>query len=143
MLAALFFILLITFTGGTLVQVHQTQAQREKEEQLLFAGNQYRRAIAAYYNSYPSGGVRALPMQLEDLLLDTRFNPPRQHLRQLYPDPITGTTDWVLVTQSAAIVGVRSSSKRNPIKTSGFAEQDQLFVSASSYAEWLFIINTE
>ncbi len=114
LLAVLVFILVMTMAGSSLVVVHTTQMQREKEAQLLFAGGQFRRAIASYYNTVAPGGTRALPPSLEALLHDDRFPTPMQHLRRIYDDPMTGQADWVLIRASGAsggsggIVGVRS-----------------------------------
>src|SRR3990170_6452118 len=55
-------------------QVWTTAAQREKEQQLLFVGNQYRRAIGLYHRNSPNQltpGV-AYPKALKDLLEDKR-----------------------------------------------------------------------
>jgi Tfp pilus assembly protein PilX len=40
LLAILLFILIATLAAGSMVQLYQTQTQREKEEQLLFVGDQ-------------------------------------------------------------------------------------------------------
>src|SRR5690242_805572 len=52
-------------------QFWRTEAQREKEKELIFAGDQLRRAIGSYYESSP--GAKRFPPSLEKLLLDDRF----------------------------------------------------------------------
>ncbi len=61
--------------------------QREREEQLLFAGDSIRFAIAAYY----AHGHR-YPNTLQDLLVDNRSPVPVHYLRRLYIDPMTNGT---------------------------------------------------
>src|SRR5207237_7930193 len=46
-------------------------AQREKERELLFVGDQYRQAIGSYYRHSP--GTGAYPKKLEELIEDKRF----------------------------------------------------------------------
>lgn len=57
----------------------RTMAQREREAELIFRGQQYARAIALYQRQY----ANAFPPNL-DLLVDQRF------LRRKYKDPMTG-----------------------------------------------------
>ena len=70
-------------------------AQREKERELIFIGNQFRGAIASYYNKSP--GAKVYPKKLEDLLEDKRFPMPQHHLRRVYSDPMTGKAEWGMV----------------------------------------------
>ena len=129
-----------TMAAGSMVQMYQTQTQREKEEQLLFVGDQYRRAIASYYNTIPPGSARALPSSLEVLLNDQRFPTPVQHLRRMYEDPMTGTKDWGLVSQGGGISGVYSPSEKSPFKTAGFAPMYRSFEGKTAYADWKFVV---
>ncbi|MES2948831.1 MAG: hypothetical protein V4858_09865 [Pseudomonadota bacterium] len=122
-----------------MVQMIQTQAQREKEEQLLFVGDQFRRAIVSYYNTVPSGSARALPTNLEDLISDPRFPTPIQHLRKVYKDPMTGSTEWGLVTQGGGISGVYSQSPKTTFKTTGFAPVYKAFEGKTTYSDWKFV----
>src|ERR1700676_4282333 len=64
-------------------------AQREKEAELVFRGEQYARAIELYGRKLPG----ALPPNL-DVLIDQKF------LRKKYKDPITGG-DFDLVSPAA------------------------------------------
>ena len=113
--------------------------QREREVELLFVGDQYRQAIRRYYFAVPANQARMLPLRLEDLLSDTRFPVPLQHLRKLYPDPITGSTDWGLVLQGQRIVGVYSPSDDKPVKQTGFDALHSGFEYRGSYREWAFV----
>ncbi len=140
LLAILLFILVATLAAGSMVQSYQTQTQREKEEQLLFVGDQYRRAINSYYNTFPPGSARALPSSLEVLLSDTRFPTPIAHLRKLYPDPMTGKVDWLLVMDQGGIAAVRSRSTLAPFKVRDFAETYKGFENKTSYEDWVFSV---
>ena len=76
LLMVLVFVLVTTLAASGLVQSHQTQTQREREEQLLFVGDQYRRALLSYANVIPPGGSRGFPGSVQDLLEDNRFPTP-------------------------------------------------------------------
>ena len=140
LLTVLVFILVTTLASSSLVVVYKTQMQREKEDQLLFAGAQFRRAIASYYNTVPPGGARALPQSLEVLLDDHRFPRPIQHLRRIYADPMTGRPDWYLIRDSSGIVGVRSQSSQSTLKKKGFGKGDEHLEGKELYSDWTFSI---
>lgn len=82
-------------------------AKRQRDAQLVWTGEQYRRAISSYYQSSPSG-VKTYPQMLGELLEDPRFPAMRRHLRMLYPNPMTGQLDWELVRAAGGgIQGIR------------------------------------
>jgi type II secretory pathway pseudopilin PulG len=118
-------------------EVWHTVAQRDKEAQLLYAGNQYRRAIERYY----LGGPRQYPRTLDELLKDPRKPGTERYLRKLYFDPLTGKAEWGLVKtpDGNGIMGVYSQSELKPLKTGGFAIANRLFVGASKYSDWKFV----
>jgi type II secretory pathway pseudopilin PulG len=135
--------LLVLFTlaamGLTLAgagQVWHTNAQREKELELLFIGNQFSQALGAYYTQTP-GDVKQYPLRLEDLLEDKRFPMPRRYLRKLYRDPMTGSTQWGLVKAADRIVGVHSLSAGTAFKTA-FEGRDAALADTSHYDQWVF-----
>ncbi len=116
------------------------EARREREMQLLWVGNQYRQALRHYAATIPVNGPTQYPLELADLLDDHRAPLPLRHLRQLYPDPMTGKLDWVLEMQGGRIVGLHSSSEGVPIRHAGFgAEGDASFASAKTYEGWRFL----
>ena len=122
-------------------QVESVARQRAREQELLFVGDQYRKAILRYYMGAPPGMRRVLPAKLEDLLDDDRYPTPVHHLRRLYPDPITGGTDWGLLRAADRIVGVYSQSDKQPLKQAGFDGRDQQFNGAMSYHDWVFAVS--
>jgi type II secretory pathway pseudopilin PulG len=115
--------------------------QRAREQELLFVGDQYRKAILRYYVGGPAAGARrVLPAKLEDLLDDNRFPMPVHHLRRLYPDPITGGTEWGLLRVGDRITGVYSLSDKKPLKQAGFQPPYQQFEAKQAYSEWVFFV---
>ena len=113
-------------------------AQREKEQELLFVGNQFRQAIGAYYDSTP-GAAKQFPRKLEELLQDQRHPVARRHLRRIYADPMTGKREWGLVAApEGGIMGVYSLSSAPPVKSGGFAARDRAFEDAGRYSDWRF-----
>jgi type II secretory pathway pseudopilin PulG len=141
LLALLIALALGGFAVMAAVDVWSVARQRGQEEELLFVGNQYRQAIQRYYVGAPPGTPRVLPNSLDDLIEDDRFPIPVRHLRRLYPDPITGSSEWGVLRAGSRISGVYSLSEKPTIKRDGFAPGYQQFSGASSYRGWLFAIS--
>lgn len=132
LLLAIAMVSAVLATNATLVSTAQ---RREREKQLLWAGDQLRQALLAYARA----GDGRFPDRLEDLLEDPRSPAPRRFLRQVYPDPMTRDQSWGLLRNAEGrIVGVHSRSTAVPMKTSGFAGAYQDFGAARSYADWKF-----
>jgi type II secretory pathway pseudopilin PulG len=134
---AVLFIVAIMSAGLALIgEVWHTAAVREKEAELLFVGNQYRKAIERYYFN----GPRLYPRTLADLVKDPRKLSTERYLRKLYPDPVTGSDEWGIVTApDGGIMGVYSLAKSTPLKQAGFRSRDQSFADAPTYQEWRFL----
>jgi type II secretory pathway pseudopilin PulG len=124
--------------------VYSQAAQREKERELLFVGEQFRQAIALYYWRTP-GGAHQYPKSLEALLKDERWPTTQRWLRKVYLDPLTNTSDWGLVEApgGAGIMGVYSKSEDVPIKTAGFPARWTSFEEARNYTDWKFVFSPE
>ena len=134
----LFFVALMGAALVAVAQVWHIQVKRDKEAELLFIGNQFRRAISLYYERAP-GGLRQYPKQLGYLLQDPRYPNVQRHLRRLYIDPMTGKAEWGLVrTPDGSILGVYSLSDDAPLKTAGFTGLDAGFADSVTYREWKF-----
>lgn len=120
-------------------QIYSHAAQRDKEAELLFVGEQFRDAIASYYRKSPGSNV--YPKTLEDLVEDKRFPMPQRHLRRIYADPVTGGKEWGLVEApgGGGIMGVHSLSEEKPIKSANFSTKQQEFETAESYKAWRFV----
>jgi type II secretory pathway pseudopilin PulG len=134
-------LILIAIMGVTLAgigTIWRTTQQRFREQQLLFVGNQFSRAITAYYLNSP-GGVQQFPKKLEDLLIDKRYPNTRRYLRKIFADPMTGNYQWGLIKAAdGGIVGVRSLSDLKPVKSDNFGKGNEAFANRKHYSEWQF-----
>ena len=136
------FLLFVAIAGAGLAaygELASFGAQREKEAELLFRGEQYREAIASYYKK-----EQRYPAKLADLLEDKRYPMPVRHLRRLYKDPITGEDMAIVeVPGGGGVMGVHSRSEDEPIKSGNFSLKDQAFAEmkaeARKYSDWKFV----
>src|SRR5690349_13319089 len=87
-LAVLFLVAIMGILMGVCATVWHTASLRQKENELLYVGNQFRRAIGLFYESTPSA-VKRYPSSLEDLLHDPRQIVTQRYLRKIYVDPMT------------------------------------------------------
>lgn len=116
-----------------------TAQQREKENDLLFVGNEFRSAIASYYQRTP-GTMKRYPSRLEDLVADNRQLATVRHLRKIYADPITVKREWGVVrAPDGGVMGVYSLATDQPIKRGNFHYVDRFFNYARKYSDWKFI----
>lgn len=120
-------------------EVWTLSRQREKEEELLFTGNQIRQAISHFYQRSPPA-ARRFPLTLDELLDDQRSpDKPLHHLRRRYADPITGNAQWGEVRlPGGQLVGVYSPSAETPLKQVGFALRDKTMADKTQYSDWVF-----
>jgi len=125
-------LLTVATTGIALAataEVWSHARQREKEVELMWVGNQFKEAIGLYYQRTP-GSVKRYPEKVEDLLEDRRHLGIHRYLRRVYPDPITGRSEWGLVpAPDGGIMGVYSLSSAHPVR-----EKE-----TGRYDEWKFI----
>ena len=137
-LAVLFAIAFMGLGLALTGEVWRTALTRDREVELLYAGNQYRRAIERYYLS----GPKQFPGALEDLLKDPRKPGTERYLRKLYPDPLTGKSEWGLVKGPGdVIMGVYSLSEDSPKKVANFGFANREFEGAAKYSDWKFLYN--
>jgi len=135
--------LIISIMGIALLavgEVWHTAQKRAKEQELLFVGNQFRRAINQYIAHTPGQNKQqAYPTTLEDLLKDPRYPSTQRYLRKIYLDPISGSAEWGVVRNpNGGIYGVYSLSDETPMKQSNFKLSDQNFEGKSKYSDWVF-----
>lgn len=137
-LALLFAVATMGAVLAVIGMVWSQAAQRDKERELLFVGNEFRQAIRLYYERTP-GGVKRYPQKLEDLLIDSRQLAVQRYLRKIYRDPITGEKKWGTVpAPDGGIMGVFSLSEEVPLKSGNFRVADAMFEGAQHYADWMF-----
>lgn len=118
--------------------VWQTASQRDRERELLFVGEEFRKAIQQYYEGSP--GSKRYPNSLEDLLQDQRYPGVRRYIRQIYRDPMTGQAKWGLVrAPEGGIMGVYSLAVGTPAKQANFKASQAFFEGKSAYADWQFV----
>lgn len=139
-IALLVFVAIMGVLLATTGKVWSTTMKREKEQELIFVGNQFRNAISMYYkNSF--GQSARYPTSLEDLLKDPRYPDTRRYLRKIYLDPISHSMEWGLVKgPNGEIFGVHSLSEEEPLKKSNFSLVDRSFEGKTQYSEWVFMI---
>lgn len=142
LLGLLILIAIIGIAAAAQVQVGSLVERREKEEDLLWIGREYRRALLSYSSITPAGR-QVLPASLNELLQDERFNPPRRHLRKIYTDPLTSKEEWGIVrAPDGGIAGVYSLSDAVPIKIGNFEPAEKDFEGKTKYSEWQFVAAT-
>ena len=129
---------LASATGALVAQRWSDKTSRDREQMLLRIGDEYARALADYRASSP-GSDRRYPASLEQLVLDTRFVGLRRHLRKLYPDPMTGQPDWVLLRDPRGdIIGVHSRSEQQTWTRVPQRLAHVDLPTAERYAAWVF-----
>ncbi|GAC1618198.1 MAG: hypothetical protein PVS2B2_14420 [Candidatus Acidiferrum sp.] len=126
--------LLALLIVGTMASVPNVliEGRREKEEEMIWRGNQYVRAIRLY-TSYRANGSHRLPTSLEAL---TKGTMGVHFLRQAYKDPMNkkdGSWRLIYVGPSGQLIGSTRPQKTNlvipgssaPIAPSAGALQNQ------------------
>lgn len=132
-------LVVISISLGVAGTYWSTIVKREKEEELLFRGRQFVRAIEAYYYQ---DNRSIFPTSLDELLKDKRSLAPRRFLRRVYPDPMTGKPNWVIIKDSGGkVIGVHSQSNGVPLKKAGFPIDYQEFAGKKTYRDWRFIFD--
>lgn len=120
-------------------EVWHTIQKREKEQELLFVGHQFRLALKRYADHTP-GKARRAPLKLAELLQDPRYPGIQRYLRKIFPDPVTGRPEWGLITgPGGEIYGVHSLSDSEPLKKSHFERVDKHFEGSMKYSDWVFM----
>jgi type II secretory pathway pseudopilin PulG len=135
-------LLTIALLGTSLAAVGRSwsmQYRRASEQELLYVGQAYRRAIASYYNATPHG-AHQYPRSLSDLTHDARGPKPTRHLRETYADPLAGNAGWELITvPDGSIIGIASRASGRPLKQTNFGVWEAAFENASCFCDWRFV----
>jgi len=138
----LWVLLLVALMGLGLtmaVEIDATSARRERERELLVIGRQFQTALGRYHEARLAGGPKQYPTTLDELLLDNRGPTLRRHLRKVFVDPMTASSEWGLIRLGGRIVGVHSLSEQMPIKQDGFLPEHAGLKGKRKYSEWLFM----
>lgn len=138
-MAALFLVAILGAMLAATGMIWSTAQQRDRERELLLVGEQFRRAIAQYYEKSP-GSLKRYPGSLNDLLIDERHLSTQRYLRRMFIDPMTSSNKWGLVpAPEGGIMGVHSLSEERPLKSANFSEADRELSGKTKYSEWQFV----
>jgi hypothetical protein len=137
-IAVLVMIVIMGIMLGAAGQSWQMIMRREREEELLFRGQQIKAAIERWNKPAPGRAQTRQLSDLKDLLKDPASAGAVRYLRRLYTDPITGK-EWNVVREPArGIVGVFSSSDEEPLKKANFPVGLEAFEGKTKYSDWKF-----
>ena len=138
LLVLLVLVATIALLSATAVSVGAMESRRDAEEELLYVGQAFQRALRSYVDTTP--GQAALgPRSMDELLRDPRVAGVRRHLRRIPADPLTGRAEWGLVkSPNGQIVGVHSLAEGMPIKRTGFDPELRQLEDAKNYQAWVF-----
>lgn len=136
---------LLALAGTALAQLGtqwQLAAQRDRETELLFRGQQITDALRRYQQATPADQP-AGPSTLHELLDDRRGPVPRHHLRRLFVDPFTGQADWLLLRDgTGAIVGLHSRSTQAALRSHRLPVAVTNQRTAPTVGDWRFQIDS-
>lgn len=136
--ALLILIAIIGAMAASSMSAGSTMQRRVAEEELLFVGMQFQRAFESYRNATPPG-QSPFPERLEDLVRDKRGARVQRHLRKIYVDPLTGRSEWGVITvPGGRIAAVVSMAEGTVIKVSGFPPNLSGIEGKARYSEWIF-----
>ena len=126
-------IALLSLAMSVAMPTWKTMAQREKEEELLWRGQQYDRAIQLYRKKNAAPGAPSV-----DKLVEGRF------LRKKYKDPITGGDfELVGVSQAGNAPGVQQPQRGfgqlvGGVRSKSKAKSLRIVNGRSVYSDWQF-----
>ena len=98
------------------VEIASFQAQREKEAELIFRGQQYVEGIRLYRQKYGR-----YPMRLKEM-----WEADPKVLRRKWTDPITGDENWGVIFQGQEgreLTGLQTGPRPTPTRTPVFERQ--------------------
>ena len=126
-------IALLSLALSVAMPAWKTMAQREKEEELIWRGQQYDRAIQLYRKKNAAPGAPSV-----DKLVEGRF------LRKKYKDPITnGDFELIGVSQAGNAPGVQQPQRGfgqlvGGVRSKSKAKSLRVFNGRTVYSEWQF-----
>lgn len=137
-IAALMIIIIMGIMLGAAGQSWRTIMQREREEELIFRGQQFKAALERWHKQLPGKPPPRPLNELKDLLKDPNSLEKVRYLRRLYLDPITGK-EWNVVKDPVkGVVAVFSSSEEEPLKKANFPKGLETFEGKTKYSDWQF-----
>ncbi|MDB5961364.1 MAG: type secretion system pseudopilin PulG, partial [Massilia sp.] len=136
-------IILVTvlgLVGAATLKIDALLRRAAAEEELLFVGAAFADALTSYAAATPPGQPTQ-PPTLQELLKDNRSPAIRRHLRKIFVDPMTGTTDWgiIWIGDQKGIVAVYSKSNAQPFKVANFDPRLVGFENRQRISDWHFV----
>ncbi len=92
LLSLLFFVAAIAIQVAISLPRAAMQAQRVRDERLIYRGKQYKRAVQLYFRKH-----QKYPEKIDDL----EETNGQRFLRRRYKDPLTGEDEWRLIHMGA------------------------------------------
>jgi type II secretory pathway pseudopilin PulG len=138
-ISALVFVAIMGIALSTAGGVWSAVVKREREQELLFRGDQILRAIDSYYKQTPGNRTPEYPRSMQDLLKDPRYPSIRRHLRRPFTNPMSGDGNWeYILDKRGGIKGVFAKSEEAPNKKGQFPAGYERFERATAYSDWQF-----
>ncbi|WP_426111111.1 type II secretion system protein [Massilia sp. PWRC2] len=136
-------IILVTvlgLVGAATLKIDALLRRAAAEEELLAVGTAFADALTSYAAATPAGQPTQPPTLL-DLLRDSRSPAIRRHLRKVFIDPMTGTTDWGIVWlgDHQGVLAVYSKSSVQPLKIANFDARLAGFDGRQHMYDWRFV----
>ena len=135
-------IILVTvlgLVGAATLKIDALLRRAAAEEELLAVGAAFADALTSYAAATPQGQPTQ-PATLQDLLKDSRSPAIRRHLRKVFVDPMTGSTDWGIVWlgDHKGVLAVYSKSTVQPLKIANFDARLAGFEGRQHISDWHF-----
>jgi type II secretory pathway pseudopilin PulG len=129
----------IGLVGAATLKIDSLMRRAAAEEELLAVGAAFSIALDSYAAATPQGQPLH-PPSLRELLKDPRTPAVRRHLRKIFVDPITGSTEWGIVYQAGqvGVVAVYSLSQAPPLKVGNFSSRFSGFENKQHLSDWKF-----
>ncbi len=129
----------IGLVGAATLKIDALLRRAAAEEELLSVGAAFGAALASYAAATPRGQP-TVPPSLQELLKDPRTPGLRRHLRKIFVDPATGSTEWGIVYQAgqSGVVAVYSLSPAQPLKIGNFSARFSGFENKQHLSDWKF-----
>ena len=130
----------IGMVGAATLKIGALMQRAQAEEELLDIGAAFSAALQSYAQVTPKGQPLQ-PPSLQELLKDPRTPALRRHLRKIFADPVTGSTEWGIAYQAdkVGVVAVYSRSQARPLKIGNFDARFVGFDGKRHLSDWKFI----
>ncbi|MDB5933922.1 MAG: type secretion system pseudopilin PulG [Massilia sp.] len=138
-LGLIILVTVIGLVGAATLKIDALLRRAAAEEDLLAIGAAFSAALESYAAATPQGQPKQ-PPSLQELLKDPRTPTVRRHLRKIFVDPVTGSTQWGIVyrARQAGVVAVYSLSQAQPLKIGNFAARFAGFENKQHLSDWKF-----